>query len=322
MARSRRVPKYDDLPLSPFGARHSWDVPGCRGVGALGLVTDQERLAAIRAVRKGEVLSLVADLGIMDPPLFGRAPMQRNLQIKREGLLIDESIDSFFPQVSSQWDGLNHVAAGPGVFYGGTHFESQTSGEANGIDVWASRGIVGRGVLLDLANIVRARGGPDGPGSSIELTARDLADAATAQGVEIRCGDILVIRTSFFEWYATLNREQRVRYSAMGPQVTAAGVEHSEDIARFLWDSGVVAVATDALGLEAWPPNPSPERQPFGLLHSALIGHLGIAIGELWKLDRLHARCAEDRCWEFLIVSVPLNLRGGTGSPSNAVAIL
>src|SRR5689334_6451451 len=117
MALSRRVPRYDDLPLSPFGARHSWHVPSCRGVGALGLISDRERLAAIHAVRKGQVISLVADLGIMDPPLFGRAPTRRNLQIKREGLLIDESVDSFFPQVSSQWDGLNHVAAGPGVFY-------------------------------------------------------------------------------------------------------------------------------------------------------------------------------------------------------------
>jgi kynurenine formamidase len=322
MASSRRVPKYDDLPLSPFGARHSWDVPGCLGVGALGLITPSERLAAIRGVRKAEVISLVADLGIMDPPLFGRAPIRRNLQIKRDGLLIDESVDSFFPQVSSQWDGLNHVAAGPGVFYGDTPFEAQTSGAANGIDVWASMGIVGRGVLLDLADVVRSRGGPEGPGSAIELSARDLADAAAVQSVEIRCGDILIIRTGFFEWYATLDRERRAQYSAMGPQVTAAGVEHSEEIARFLWDSGVVAAATDSLGLEAWPPDPSPERRPFGLLHSALIGHLGIAIGELWKVDRLHARCAEDGRWDFLVVSVPLNLAGGTGSPSNAVAIL
>jgi hypothetical protein len=58
------------------------------------------------------------------------------------------------------------------------------------------------------------------------------------------------------------------------------------------------------------------------LLHSTLIGHLGIAIGELWKLDVLRARCVADARWDFLIVSVPLNLRGGTGSPSNAVAIL
>jgi kynurenine formamidase len=319
---SRRIPRYDELPQSPFGGRHSWNVAGCQGVGALGLITDTERLAALQGVRRGEVISLVASLTVMDPPLFGRSPLRRNFQVKRDGILIDESLDSFFPQVSSQWDGLNHVAAGPGLFYGGTPFESQTSGAANGIDVWASRGIVGRGVLLDLAGTVCARGGAEGPGSAIELSVADLADAARRQAVELRSGDILIVRTGFFEWYETLAPDARARYAELGPQVTAAGLEHSEDIARYLWDSGVVAVATDSLGLEAWPPDPTPDRRPFGLLHSSLIGHLGIAIGELWKLDVLHSRCREDNRWDFLVVSVPLNLRGGTGSPSNALAIL
>lgn len=319
---NRRIPTYDELPRSPFGGGHSWDIAECQGVGALGLVTDAERLAALRGVRTGEVVSLVASLGIMDPPLFGRSPLRRNFQVKREGLLIDESFDSFFPQVSSQWDALNHVAAGPGLFYGGTPFEAQTTGAANGIDVWASRGIVGRGVLLDVADIVHARGGPEGPGLPIELGVEDLAQAARAQGVEFCTGDILVLRTGFFEWYRTVDREARARYAALGPKVTAAGLAHSEAIARYLWDSGIVAAATDSLGLEAWPPDPAPESRPFGLLHQSLIGHLGIAIGELWKLDVLHDRCRRDGRWDFLLVSVPLNLPGGTGSPSNAVAIL
>jgi kynurenine formamidase len=321
MAEVRRNPKYDDLPLSPFGGRHSWRVPGCQGVGALGLISDTERLAAIRDVVQGDVISLVADLTIMDPPLFARSPLRRTLQVKRDGLLLDESIDSFFPQVGSQWDGLNHVAAGPGVFYGGTSLEAQTSGVANGINVWASKGIVARGLLLDLAHTVQSRGGPDGPGRSLQLAVDDLQDAVNAQQTEIRPGDILIVRTGFFEWYKTLDRHDRERYAAMGPNVTAAGVEHSEDVSRFLWDSGVVAVASDSLGFEAWPPDPAPERSPFGLLHSSLIGHLGIAIGELWKLDELKAACLKYGRWHFLVVSVPLNIPGGTGSPSNAVAI-
>jgi len=319
---SGRTPTYDELPRSPFGAGHSWDIEQCRGVGALGLITDAERLSALRGVRTGEVVSLVASLGVMDPPLFGRSPLRRNFQVKREGLLIDESFDSFFPQVSSQWDGLNHVAAGPGLFYGGTPFEAQTTGAANGIDVWASRGIVGRGVLVDVADVVHARGGPNGPGLPVELGVDDLTRAVARQGLELRTGDILVLRTGFFEWYQSLDAEARARYAALGPQVTAAGLAHSETIARYLWDSGVVAAATDSIGLEAWPPDPSPERRPFGLLHQSLIGHLGIAIGELWKVDVLHERCLRDDRWDFLLVSVPLNLPGGTGSPSNALAIL
>jgi kynurenine formamidase len=208
------------------------------------------------------------------------------------------------------------------VFYGGTPFEDQTSGAANGVDVWASRGIVGRGVLLDVEATIRERGGSDGPGRAIELSVDDLEDARRRQGVELMAGDILVLRIGFFEWYRTLDAHARARYAALGPQVTCAGLAHSEAIARYLWDSGVVAAATDGIGLEAWPPDSTPERRPFGLLHQTLIGHLGIAIGELWKLDVLHERCRAAQRFDFLIVSVPLNLPGATGSPSNALAIL
>jgi kynurenine formamidase len=248
--------------------------------------------------------------------------MKRNLQVKRGGILIDEGIDSFFPQVSSQWDGLNHVAAGPDVFYGRTKFADQTTGVANGIDVWASTGIVTRGVLLDMEVLVLSRGGTNGPGSDLTISASELATVAAQQGIAFRHGDVLVMRIGFFEWYNSISYEERVRYAALGPQITAAGVEHSEEISRFLWDSGIVAVATDGLGFEAWPPDPTPDKQPFGLLHSSLIGHLGIAIGELWKLDVLTQRCRDSARWDFLLVSVPLNIPGGTGSPSNAVAIL
>jgi kynurenine formamidase len=41
-----------------------------------------------------------------------------------------------------------------------------------------------------------------------------------------------------------------------------------------------------------------------------------------WKLlDALAADCAEDGRYTFLLVSVPLNVRGGVGSPCQAVAI-
>ena len=38
-------------------------------------------------------------------------------------------------------------------------------------------------------------------------------------------------------------------------------------------------------------------------------------------LDDLAAACARDRRWTFQLVSAPLNVRGGVGSPPNALAI-
>jgi hypothetical protein len=57
------------------------------------------------------------------------------------------------------------------------------------------------------------------------------------------------------------------------------------------------------------------------MMHQQLIALLGMAIGELWRLDELAEDCARDGIYEFLVVSKPLNLVGGVGSPANAVAI-
>jgi hypothetical protein len=46
-----------------------------------------------------------------------------------------------------------------------------------------------------------------------------------------------------------------------------------------------------------------------------------MAIGELWDLDGLAEDCAADGVFEFLLVSAPLNVPGGIGSPSNAIVL-
>lgn len=316
------VPRYDDLPPSPYGGRHAWHLPQCAGVGALGLIDDRTRQRALRSVRTGELVSLNAALDVIDPPLFGRARLEHSVETKREGLVLDDRVDALYPQVSSQWDALNHIGADPGVFFGGTTLDQQLTGEVNGIDVWARRGIAGRGVLVDMDTAMRRRHSGYSPGEPIEMTVEDVQSALAAQQTTLRLGDILLIYTGFLDWYLDLDGDARAAVSQAGPEVTAAGLAHTEDMARFLWDSGVTAVAGDSLGVEAWPPDRRPEARPFGFLHSSLIGHLGMAIGELWELRELRERCRTRGAWDFLLVSAPLNLRGGVGSPANVVAML
>lgn len=323
MSTSQRpVPRYDDLPLSPYGGRHAWDLPQCAEAGALGLIDDRARLEALRSVRTGELVSLNAALDVIDPPLFGRARLEHSVETKREGLVLDDRVDALYPQVSSQWDALNHIGAHPGVFFGGTTLEQQLSGEVNGIDVWARSGIAGRGVLVDMDTTMRQRHGGYSPGEPIAMSVEDVQAALTAQQTTLRFGDILLLYTGYLDWYLGLDGDARAAVSQAGPDVTAAGLAHTEDTARFLWDSGVTAVAADSLGVEVWPPDRSPGARPFGFLHSSLIGHLGMAIGELWELRDLRERCRARGAWDFLLVSAPMNLRGGIGSPANVVAML
>ena len=83
---------------------------------------------------------------------------------------------------------------------------------------------------------------------------------------------------------------------------------------EFLWDHQVAAAAGD---------NPTLERSPMAKgdnLHQA-IPKLGFTIGEMFDLEALAADCAQDGIYECFLTTSPLNLRGGVGSPPNAIAI-
>jgi hypothetical protein len=56
-------------------------------------------------------------------------------------------------------------------------------------------------------------------------------------------------------------------------------------------------------------------------MHLALIGLLGMPIGEPWNPDPLAAACAADRRWSLLLTAAPLTVVGGVGSPANAIAL-
>lgn len=318
----RTVPEYDDLPVSPYGGRHAWNVPGVAERGTVAFISPEITIRATRSVRTGEVISLNAALDVIDPPLFGRQSLQHRVDVKREDLVLDDRVDALYPQVSSQWDALNHIGAFPGVFFGGVSLQEQQERRLNGIDVWARTGIVGRGVLLDVASILRERLEDYCPGESVPVTIADLEQAIDQQGISLEFGDILVLNMGYLSWYRGLEHSARAALSEAGGEVRAAGLEHSEEVARFLWNAGIAAIAADSLGVEMWPPDRSPATRPFGFLHSSLIGHLGMAIGELWELSTLVQRCTSQGRWDFLLCSAPLNLAGGVGSPANAVAIL
>ena len=87
-------------------------------------------------------------------------------------------------------------------------------------------------------------------------------------------------------------------------------------MARWLWDRGVAAVATDNPAVEVAPGDPA-----VGSLHRRLIPLLGFALGELFDFGRLALDSAADGKYTSLFMAAPLNLPGGVGSPGNAVAV-
>jgi kynurenine formamidase len=312
------VVPFDELPALPgSGLRHSWDLhgPGDQ-LGTLNRLTGPVVAAAMGAVRTGERIGVSLPLGLPDPPFFGRRALRHTVFPMGPGAF-DDFVDGFYLQCSSQWDGLRHIG-GPDGWYGGWQGTPDSDPQPLGIHHWAARGIIGRGVLIDLA-AARAGTGYD-PFASVAFSPQELEAAALGAGVSLRYGDIVCVRTGWMDKYLGLSVTERGELAETMVDVTgytAAGLSGSEAMARFLWDSGVAAVACDNPAVEVVPGD-----RCVGFLHGRLITALGMAIGELFDFGPLATACERSGRFEFLFVSVPLNLTGGVGSPANAVAIL
>jgi kynurenine formamidase len=303
---------FDDLPLHEvIGMRHAWDVLD-HDLGTLARLHPQHVAEAAALVRDGSVFPLNLPVNLPDPPLFGREPVRHEVYaLDRNN--VDERLDAYYPQASSQWDGLLHVRAREAGFFGGRTEDPRPGARPLGIEHWAERGIAGRGVLLDVSQQRLRAGEAFDPLAGVALTRHDLAATASVQGVQPREGDILCVRTGWVGAYRSLDAEGRISLAA-SPR--ASGLRADEEMARWLWDSGAAAVCLDNPAVEVIPGDPA-----VGSLHRRLIPMLGFALAELLDLEALAAACAEDGRWEFLFVAAPMHLPGGVGSPANAVAI-
>lgn len=273
-------------------------------VGSLNRLTPEAVQHAASLVQTGEVHSLNAPLNWPEPPLFGRATVRHTVMRTALGNL-DDVLDNFYPQGSSQWDGFAHIKDPEIGYYNGCLPEEL------GVDAWARRGIAGRAVLFDMARHRQTQGAPLHWHRKDVVTVDELEAFRAQAGFEKRPGDILLLRTGWTEGYQNATPAEQ---ASARTDPTSPGLADGREMLEYLWDWGISAIASDNISVEALPPGPEP-------LHPHLLGRLGIPIGELWWLDSLAAACAADGRYEFLVTSAPLNLPGGIGSPANALAL-
>lgn len=314
------LPRYRDLPDGRLGGKLGWHVFGPDDdVGTVNLLTPERRRRAAGLVRTGETFSLDAPLGFFDPPLNPARGVPRHHVIDQPGGIgLDDVWDNLYPQAGSQWDSLAHIGYGRDVYYNGRTADEIKADRRNGVDRWAEHGIVGRGVLLDVPRFMQHHDRPYDPSATERIDVDLLEKVVEHAGLELETGDVLVLRTGFVGWYAGLGFAER---RALQRGLTAPGLEQGEAVCEFLWDHHVAAVVTDTFAVEAWPADTSAEAAPFGFIHQMLIGSFGMALGELWQLDRLAEACAADEVHEFLFSSTPLAAPGGISSPANAIAV-
>ena len=170
----------------------------------------------------------------------------------------------------------------------------------------AAGGMVGRGVLLDIPRSMGVQWLE--PGTAIG--ADDLDRAASQQGVQIRKGDFVFVRTGAIA--------QARAAGAWGDY--AGGPAPGLGLKSIDWVAGheLAAIATDTWGMEVLPSETPDVFQP---LRIVFIVHLGLWVGEIWDLEPLAADCAADGVYDFLFCGPPLPFTYAVGSPVNPMAI-
>ena len=337
---SRAAPRLTDLPdYAALQARSdappgsSWGLFGADDqVGTLNFLAFNDLRAAAGEVRQGAAFSLDLPSTAISPSLAPtRRPIEHHI-FERTPVHRDEWLDRFYTQYGSQIDGLRHIGHPEHGFYNGADARRFVAGdELLSIHHLASLPIVGRAVLLDVDRYLRAQGRPIDHATSWAVTARDLEDTRAAQDTTIQPGDIVLIRFGWLHWY--LGEATPEVRADLSNTLIHPGLAQSHDILAWLWNHRVSFVAGDNFALERWP---AAADSPFftraereegvrdphsGIMHRAIIGLLGMPIGELWNLDALATACAADDRWTFLLTVAPLTVVGGVGSPANAIAL-
>lgn len=288
-------------------------------LGSLNYVTDAMRANAAKLVRKGRVFSMALPLDENGPMngsygrnnpshvmLWDGGDIAAGAQDHLAALRFTDDAAYMVLQSSTQWDALAHIFF-DGSMYNGHGTEQVTSKGALKNSITNVRDkAVGRGVLLDVA---RYKGVDELP-TSYPITAADLEECATAQGVEVGEGDFVLVRTG--QLGACLRNGVWGEFAG-GP---APGLGIS--VPDFFCTRKVAAVATDTWGTEVLPNETEDVFQP---LHVIMLVNAGIILGEMWNMDELAADCADDGVYEFLLVAPPLTFTGSVGSPINPQAI-
>lgn len=306
----------------PFG--NNWGKWGANDqLGTLNYITPQKIVEAAKLVKSGKVINVAIDLKPDMPGWPGRIfkhymdfilPM-----ISPEGGAgASDDMIIMHQQYSTQWDGLPHFFF-DGKMYNGYAASSVTVAGTSTLSIhnWANN-LVARGVLLDIAKL------KDLPNleKGYIITPDDLEAAAKAEKIEIKPGDILLIRTGWInvmrKWPLPLRASDPYELGEPGLGLQAA---------KWVKDKMIAALAVDNIAVEAMPFDPEglekvTDKGFKGFpVHVELLVNQGMPIGEIFDFEELAAACASDGIYEFLFAAPTMRIVGGVGSPLTPIVI-
>ncbi len=198
-------------------------------------------------------------------------------------------------------DGLGHFAknlclrGGQGVAEG----QSKTEGIKR-LGIHTVSPMLCRGILLDVA----ATQGVEALGAEQAIGPKEMEGAARAAKLDIRSGDVVFVRTGWLRHWPDQRRYYSVQTGQPGLNVEGA---------RWATDQGVQCIGSDNFAVE-YVPSPG-NTMP---VHIHCLVEKGVHLLEVANLEEL----SRTKTYEFLLVLVPLKIRGGTASPVRPLAVV
>lgn len=293
-------------------------------IGTINFLTDEVVKAAAGSIRSGRRFSLAYPLqlnGLQTGAIPGRInPLRTMVAINAcftgdpTTFCTSDDVVTMGLQAATHWDGLGHASYN-GKIYGGRDASTINEWGASQCGIEQIRSLTGRGVLLDIA---RAKG-VDELEPAYAIQADDLSEAAEKQGVEIRSGDIILVRTGKM---ARAKAGDLAGYMGEIDPNTSLPLAPGIGLTSALWfhEHEIAATATDTITFEVFPWDPAipGAMMPMHCIH---LVDMGLTQGQNWDLEELAADCAADGQYDFFLEASPQPFVGGVGSPVNPVAI-
>ncbi|CAN5359118.1 cyclase family protein [soil metagenome] len=266
-----------------------------QGGGALSRMDSASVLDALRIPSAGKVYDLGLELNDKIPSNSVFTPLALTVTHTPEETGAQSPFqycaDSFGGglHIGTHMDAFIHIQAEDHIF-GGAHIR-----DARGPHGWLQYGMetvapmVGRGLVLDIPALKGSRRLDD----RYEITIADLEAELARKRLEIRKGDIVLVRTGKIQDW-----DNPAAFQAAEPGV-------GREAAIWLYDAGMSVLATDTTGTE-----PLPFADMARTTHRAMLVDRGVHLLENLYLEDL----SRDGVTEGLFVNLPLKITGATGS--------
>ena len=277
--------------------------------GALNLITPDMLKEAAHAVKTGKMYSLSLPILPAGGPIIEyRGPPKRlTLTSHTDGAMYEgygaapgvganEDMLILASHSLTHMDALAHVYADGTIYNGFPSTEFTSNAGAPRCDITKNGSFAGRAVLLDLP----AHQGVQWLEPGHVIDSAELEACRSAQGVEVRSGDILLIRTGWLDFFATGQGE----YAQPGIGF---------DAVSFVGEHDIAAVGSDNAAIESIPF----DDNVFLGVYIGLLIKRGVTLLEHLVLKEM----ADDRCYESLLSVGALPFAGAAGSPINPIAI-